>query len=144
MFMNENYSNACYRIVGISDEVITCECCGRDNLKKTIVVMDLEGNERYFGSNCASKYLKVKSKEVNERVRELEVAKKQKEKELKEEINKFINSHPVTKQVWNEQKEANEKNISFKQRQEMGLIKRWLEMDKRVKEEAKQKYNVTI
>lgn len=45
------------RIIGISDEVTTCECCGRTNLKKTVVLTDGEGEKRY-GSECAAKAMR--------------------------------------------------------------------------------------
>lgn len=44
------------RILGICDSVTTCECCGRTNLKRTIVIGSEEG-EAYYGSVCASKFL---------------------------------------------------------------------------------------
>lgn len=43
-----------YRIIGINDEVTTCECCGRSNLKCTVVLTDGEQEVR-FGRDCAAK-----------------------------------------------------------------------------------------
>jgi hypothetical protein len=44
------------RILGTSDEVTTCECCGRTGLKTTIIIGTEEG-EAYYGTTCASKFL---------------------------------------------------------------------------------------
>jgi hypothetical protein len=75
-----------FKVVGIVDEVTTCECCGKSDLKKTVALMDEEGNVQYFGTICAGKKLGYKK----------EVAKKV-EKDLlsyvasvRNDINKFI------------------------------------------------------
>lgn len=44
------------RILGLCDSVTTCECCGRTNLKSTVVIGD-EFGESFYGSVCASRYL---------------------------------------------------------------------------------------
>jgi hypothetical protein len=41
------------KILGISNEVTTCECCGKKNLKKTIILSN-EFGEKYYGINCAA------------------------------------------------------------------------------------------
>lgn len=42
------------KILGINDDVTTCECCGRTGLKKT-VVLDIEGvGIVHYGSDCAA------------------------------------------------------------------------------------------
>lgn len=47
-----------YRLLGIDDSVTTCECCGRSNLKCTVVLEDLEtlAIVRY-GRDCGAKAL---------------------------------------------------------------------------------------
>lgn len=43
-------------LIGITDNVNTCECCGKTNLKKTFVVFDCELSlEFYYGSDCYRK-----------------------------------------------------------------------------------------
>lgn len=46
--------NAAYRILGINDDVTTCECCGKSNLKKT-VVLGSDSGEVHFGVDCAAR-----------------------------------------------------------------------------------------
>lgn len=45
-----------YRILGINDEVTACECCGKANLKCTVVLTNGEG-EVHFGRDCAARAL---------------------------------------------------------------------------------------
>jgi hypothetical protein len=42
-------------IIGISDEVTDCECCGKNNLKRTVVLKFSESDVRYYGTTCAAK-----------------------------------------------------------------------------------------
>jgi hypothetical protein len=53
-----------YTIHGITDSHTDCECCGKAELKSTVVLKDSEGNFGFFGKVCASKLLKISSKEV--------------------------------------------------------------------------------
>lgn len=53
-----------FKVVGISDET-TCECCGKQDLKRTVVLarLDSDGNEMEFvkfGRDCASRSLKIR------------------------------------------------------------------------------------
>jgi hypothetical protein len=45
-----------YTVAGISDEHNTCDCCGKSNLKSTVVLLDLDSGEFvFFGCVCASR-----------------------------------------------------------------------------------------
>lgn len=44
-----------FKTIGVTDEVTACDCCGKDNLKRTVVLLDLEMDEiKFFGTTCAS------------------------------------------------------------------------------------------
>lgn len=48
-----------FKIMGITGDVDTCECCGKTGLKKTVIlgVKDADGNVidvRHYGANCAA------------------------------------------------------------------------------------------
>lgn len=49
-----------YQVIGTTNDVTTCELCGRDELKGTVmlVALDLDGNPEgdpsYFGTSCAA------------------------------------------------------------------------------------------
>lgn len=43
------------KILGFTEEITTCECCGKQNLKGTYAI-EIDGmNPVYFGSSCAFK-----------------------------------------------------------------------------------------
>lgn len=44
------------KLIGISDDVTTCECCGKANLKCTVVLTNGEG-EVHYGRDCAARAL---------------------------------------------------------------------------------------
>jgi hypothetical protein len=43
-----------FKIIGFTDKVNECDCCGRTELKGTYCI-NIEGNEFYYGSTCAAK-----------------------------------------------------------------------------------------
>ena len=46
------------KVIGIDDEVTACECCGKPNLKCTVVLTGDDGmGERRYGRDCAAKAL---------------------------------------------------------------------------------------
>lgn len=54
-----------FRYIGVTDDCIECQCCGKPNLKSTIVLahLDEDGNDEettYYGSSCAARALGVK------------------------------------------------------------------------------------
>jgi hypothetical protein len=56
-------------MIGVSDEILTCAICGKDELKKTIVLAIIEEGEvvgeTFAGSECASRLLKGQVKGTN-------------------------------------------------------------------------------
>jgi hypothetical protein len=51
---------ATYRVKGTTGDIIRCEQCGRDDLRKTVVLatLDADGNEQeivHFGVDCAAR-----------------------------------------------------------------------------------------
>lgn len=53
-----------YKMRGITDSVTSCDCCGRSDLKSTVVLESDDGTLSHFGKVCASKLLKIGAKEV--------------------------------------------------------------------------------
>lgn len=45
-----------FKLLGVNDEVTTCECCGKSNLKCT-VVLGTDGGEVRYGRDCAARAL---------------------------------------------------------------------------------------
>lgn len=53
-----------FRYIGLTDECVQCQCCGKNKLRATVVlaVLDAEGNDEditYYGTTCAAKALGV-------------------------------------------------------------------------------------
>ena len=46
-----------YAILGITDDITTCDCCGKTNLKRT-VALDRDGDTVYFGVDCAARAMR--------------------------------------------------------------------------------------
>lgn len=44
------------KLLGINDDVTTCECCGKANLKCT-VVLGTDAGEVHYGRDCAARAL---------------------------------------------------------------------------------------
>lgn len=59
-----------YRYLGVTDERNECECCGKVNLKRTVVIhVSDEHDERvaYYGTSCAAHALRTKRDKVIKR-----------------------------------------------------------------------------
>ena len=46
------------RILGITDAITTCDCCGKSNLKRTVGIELESGEQVHYGVDCASKTMK--------------------------------------------------------------------------------------
>lgn len=42
------------RIIGYDDSINTCDCCGKSNLKLTVVV-EIDGEIMHYGTTCATR-----------------------------------------------------------------------------------------
>lgn len=74
--MNDEISIAVsYTVIGSTDDVDACDCCGRKGLKKTIVLRPDNSTEVvYFGTSCAALAMKRTAKEIKALVRVAEDA----------------------------------------------------------------------
>lgn len=54
-----------YKILGITNDVTTCDCCGKTNLKKTVVLGGDEGTV-FYGTQCAALTLKGSKKQAGQ------------------------------------------------------------------------------
>lgn len=46
-----------FKLLGITDEITTCDCCGRSNLKCTVALENEAGEIVHYGRDCAGKAL---------------------------------------------------------------------------------------
>lgn len=44
-----------WKVLGVTEDRNVCECCGKQNLKKTVALENEAGEIRYMGVNCAAK-----------------------------------------------------------------------------------------
>lgn len=59
-----------YKILGITNDVTTCECCGRSDLKATVVIGNEDGSVfGYFGCSCAKNYVAGSAKNIEQNAR---------------------------------------------------------------------------
>lgn len=54
-----------FRYIGITDECVVCEKCGKPGLRSTVIlaILDADGNPEdatYYGSSCAARALEIK------------------------------------------------------------------------------------
>ncbi len=43
-----------FKVLGVTDERSSCDCCGRDGLKKVVAIQNVEtGAVGYYGTTCA-------------------------------------------------------------------------------------------
>lgn len=64
-----------YVLAGLTDIVTTCECCGKSNLKRTVVLslLNSEGEHseyQFFGSQCAARALRWKLGESDKKIQQ--------------------------------------------------------------------------
>lgn len=63
------------RYLGTTDDVTTCDCCGRAGLKSTVAVLIGESADPvYYGVTCAARALRVTAKEVRSEARAADAA----------------------------------------------------------------------
>jgi len=53
---------ATYTVHGITDEITTCDCCGKSKLARTVGLENEAGEVLYFGTTCAARAMKQSSK----------------------------------------------------------------------------------
>lgn len=52
-----------FKILGTDDAVNTCDCCGKSNLKSTVIV-EVDGEVLHYGSVCATRHTKLTAREI--------------------------------------------------------------------------------
>jgi hypothetical protein len=69
-----------FRILGITDNINSCDCCGKQNLQKTVAIENCEtGETGHFGTTCAMQPSKCFGFEKSEMARALSDYKREQE-----------------------------------------------------------------
>lgn len=88
---------AVFRVRGWSEDVTTCQCCGREDLKGTVVLEHVETGEiLYYGCVCAGRALGWSAAEARKR---LEREAKDQRKQLHEQASLELLAHPLYQQA---------------------------------------------
>lgn len=53
------------KIIGFTDSVNECDCCGKQNLKGTYCI-SVDGSEFYYGATCAKNATGIPTKDIKE------------------------------------------------------------------------------
>lgn len=64
-----------FKILGTDDAVNTCDCCGKSNLKSTVIV-EVDGEVLHYGSVCATRHTKLTGKEIKHAIQAAEDGRK--------------------------------------------------------------------
>jgi len=62
------------KIIGFTDKVNECDCCGRTELKGTYCI-SIEGNELYYGVTCAANVTNYTTEVIKKEVKKIEIEK---------------------------------------------------------------------
>lgn len=130
------------KIKGITQEVTTCDACGRVNLKKTIVFEDSQGCLHYYGSECA----KIIEAYANMPARDIVKKAKSIQKQNMELAKQEFNNNPIVKEYrrkFDEYLQTHEGNPLSERLAFLGNLKRqYMDEADRIKEALKRKYHI--
>lgn len=133
-----------YKWVGVSDEVTTCEACGKPDLKKTIALENKDGNISYFGCCCAAQVMGWSHAETKKRqdqeVRRLAREAKEQKKQILKQARSAYRNNPRIREVEQEICTYNRDMIPPGERP----IKSWCDTEKEVKTLISLQYGVSV
>ena len=74
-----------HSVLGTCDDVSSCDCCGRQNLKRTVALHNsVTGEDVFFGTTCAARALKWTTKEVRSAVKDADARRAAEERAARE------------------------------------------------------------
>lgn len=77
--------------IAISDDITTCDCCGRTGLKRTVVLRNDDGSIRYHGTSCAARAIYGYSDaSVNNRVKKDAITEQSYEKQRQADVARKV------------------------------------------------------
>lgn len=61
--------------LGTTDEITTCDCCGKANLKMTVALsFGIDGDVRHYGTSCAARAASMQVKDIKAGARAADLA----------------------------------------------------------------------
>jgi hypothetical protein len=74
------------KFLGTTDDVTTCDCCGRTGLKSTVALEREDGAQVFYGVTCAALALKSTAKDVRKGARDADRAREDAERAKRDAI----------------------------------------------------------
>lgn len=84
------------RIIGYTDQINECDCCGKAELKGTYVMADEMDNEMYFGKVCGAKHANWSMSEFSENL-SIFKAKMKRDEKVSQLVENLKNAKPHEK-----------------------------------------------
>ena len=79
-----------FKMIGITDEVTSCDCCGRTDLKRTVVLERTDdGVIVYFGTSCGARAIGWTTKEFTAAAKDAQI-------ERQRAIDTAVRNHPAS------------------------------------------------
>lgn len=75
--------SAAVKFLGNTDDVTTCECCGKQNLKSTVALSINDADPVYYGVTCAARALALDAKYIKAEARKADRAREDAEQAAK-------------------------------------------------------------
>lgn len=108
------------RFLGTADDVNTCECCGRKNLKHTVALSFDDGEAVFYGTSCAAVALRMPAIEVKRSAKKVDDEKRNAEMATRQAADR---SRYAAFQTWLDAQLPSLKGERFLQLQELGGYK---------------------
>lgn len=80
------------RFLGTTDDVTTCECCGKKDLKSTVAISIDDGDAMYFGVTCAAHALRRDARHVRGESRKADRAREAAEAKARQDARDAIDA----------------------------------------------------
>lgn len=87
-----------FRVLGTDDSVNSCECCGKSNLKYTVIVEN-NGEVLHYGSVCATRHTGYTDKEIKNTIKDELSARKERAKREYQATQEYLLSEAKIKQA---------------------------------------------
>ena len=123
-----------YKMIGITDEVTSCDCCGRTDLKRTIVLERQEdGVIVYFGSQCGARATGWATKEFTKAAKDAQI-------ERRKAMTRFYNSHPASQKRQQSMKEHYDNGGTW----QTAPLDLWRSLDNEAREDTRREFMASL
>lgn len=134
--------NYIVKIKGTTDDVTICGCCGRNDLKETVVCEHEDGSVSFLGSVCAAKqYRWGRAAVAKDEKREIERIAKDADKARREAMDEAYRSHPKYQEAMAFEKAHT--NVRFAEKKAIGYFEKHAALTAEAKAEVAKQFALT-